>query len=128
MMMLPSRSARIRSHSVLRSDTGTRRVCAGCSAAGAGPSGEVSPAGTVLPDLRRRTGLDRNHLDFGGGSLVAALAFDIRKDGFFVDELQARVGFRGPRQRSRVMPLEQLQDRQEALQVGLLVDREFQEA
>ncbi len=46
-------------------------------------------------------------------------------DGFLVDEFQARVDFRRTRQGPGDLPQEQLQDRQEALQVGLLVDREF---
>ena len=71
---------------------------------------------------------DRDDLRFGGGPLEAAFGVDVRSDGFLVDEFQARVDFRRTRQGSGNLPQEQLQGRQEPLQVGLLVDREFDEA
>ncbi len=103
-----------------------RRECAGPPAGLAWcVPGEARLPATLRHRPRPRCPPRSDHFGFGGGALEAALGVDVRGDGFFVDEFQARVHFRRTRQGPGDLPQEQLQDRQEPLQVGLLVDREF---
>src|ERR1700733_9895119 len=96
MMMLPSRSASTRANRLSDCGERARRSCAE-------PSLLVPPlpvdAPPLLPPVTldtthasgRSARLDRHHLRFGGGALVARLGFHIRRDGFLAQELQAGV-------------------------------------
>src|SRR3954452_1365971 len=112
-MMLPSRSVKKR---LSRSPAPGRAGFA----APLGSGGAAADAGAVI---------DHSGLGDAGlvrGSLIAALGLVVRGDRGLVQELQARVGVGDAAQRARRLVHEQLQDRDEALQVGLLVDREVE--
>src|SRR4051812_32798680 len=108
-MMLPSRSVRNRRAS---SRAPGRRPGAPLS-----PGGAAAETGAVIA-----SGL--GHARRRGRALVAALRVVVIGHRRLVEELQAGVGVRDAGQAARCLVHEQLQDRQESLQIGLLVDRE----
>src|SRR5438270_2135430 len=124
-MMLPSRSAR-------NFFTQSRARAPG-DGLGAGPPGGVSagalPAATAIArgeclQVRLRSALGLLDARASAGALVAALGAAVRNDRRLVQELQAGVDVRDAAQVLRRFVHVELHDRQEALQVGLLVDRE----
>src|SRR4051795_2921343 len=126
--MLPSRSVRKRSaisRGRLRRFSGPAGGDAlGAAAASAGDAaGACSSVRTSL--MRERCArLRRGHAGRRRRALVAALRVVVRADRRLVEELQAGVDVGDARQRVRDLVHVQLQHRQEALQVRLLVDRE----
>src|SRR4051794_24565992 len=110
-MMLPSRSVRKRRAS---SRAPGRRAEEGVPPS---PAGTVAEAGAAIA-----SGL--GHACRGRGALEAALGVVVVDDGGLIEELQARVGVGDAREAAGRLVHEQLQDRQEALQIRLLVDGE----
>src|SRR3954471_1723445 len=126
--MLPSRSVRKRSaisRGRLRRFSGPAGgVAAGAPAAPAGCApGACSSVRTSLMG-ERYAGLRRGHTRRRRRPLVAALRVVVRADRRLVEELQAGVDVGDARQRVRDLVHVQLEHRQEALQVRLLIDRE----
>src|SRR4051795_9607233 len=126
--MLPSRSVRKRSAisrgRLPRFSGPAGGVAVGAAAAPAGDAaGACSSVRTSL--MRERCArLRRGHAGRRRRALVAALRVVVRADRRLVEELQAGVDGGDARQRVRDLVHVQLEHRQEALQVRLLVDRE----
>src|SRR3954449_4889551 len=119
--MLPSRRVRNRvaiSRAPGRAARGSR---SGGAAEGA-LTGAPPPVRTSL--MRSRVALRRRHAGRRRRALVAALRVVVGRDRGLVEELQARVDVGNAGQRVRRLVHVELQDRQEPLQVRLLVDRE----
>src|SRR3954453_1650019 len=126
--MLPPRSVRKRS-AISRGRLRRFSGAAGGDAVGvaAAPAGDAPGAcSSVRTSLMREryAGLRRGHTRRRRRPLVAALRVVVRADRRLVEELQAGVDVGDARQRVRDLVHVQLEHRQEALQVRLLVDRE----
>src|SRR3954453_19542377 len=83
----------------------------------------------MLPSrsVRKRSARARALLRDAGlvaGAFVSALGVVVRDNGRLIQELQAGVGVGDAAEAAGCLIHEQLQDRDEALQVGLLIDRE----
>src|SRR3954453_12089608 len=121
--MLPSRRVRNRraiSRAPGRARRGAGTGCGGTAGArvGAPLSVRTSLMRPVIPRLRG------GHARRGRRPLVPALRVVVGTDRRLVEELQAGVHVGDARQRPRNLVHVELQDRQETLQVRLLVDRE----
>src|SRR5437588_2134141 len=126
-MMLPSRSVRKRLPRA-SAPSPRDRPCAGPSAGDVSrsvPDATAMASGASGTSSRPILLLRLLHSRARARSFVAALGRGVRLDRGLVQELEARVDVGGARQPLADVVQVQLEDREEALEVGLLVDCEL---